>query len=129
MTLNCPLPLPHPNVICCTKVIVSFSLPFIDNVVPSITVLREGLFGSVSVDVAKGSPPGTFPDGFAAGQVVITSSPLSFTGSKRSVTFSARVSAHSLAVVFCGGKSLQCSTLFAHIIVPAYLRIALSLRK
>lgn len=92
------------NVISCSKVIVSAVTLiciclFIDNVVTSITVLREGLFGSVSVDVTKGSLPGTFPGGFAAGQVVITSSPLSFAGSKRNVTFSAKVSPHSFAVI------------------------------
>ncbi|XP_068693739.1 adhesion G-protein coupled receptor V1-like isoform X3 [Montipora foliosa] len=62
-----------------------------NNVVSSITVLREGLFGSVSVNVATGSLAGTFPAGFSAGQVLISGSPLSFTGSIRNVTFSAIV--------------------------------------
>ena len=58
----------------------------------SITVVREGLFGSVAVDVAQGSPTGTFPNDFGAGQLVINGSPLSFTGSRRNVTFFATVS-------------------------------------
>ena len=58
----------------------------------SITVVREGLFGSVAVDVAQGSPSGTFPNDFGAGQLVINGSPLSFTGSRRNVTFFATVS-------------------------------------
>lgn len=62
------------------------------NVVSSITVVREGFFGSVAVDVAQGSPTGTFPNDFGAGQLVINGSPLSFTGSRRNVTFFATVS-------------------------------------
>lgn len=63
-----------------------------DNTVSSITVVREGLFGSVSVIVAMGFLPGTFPADFSAGQVLISGSPLSFTGSMKNATFSAMVS-------------------------------------
>ena len=62
------------------------------NTVSSITVVREGLFGSVSVNVARGFLAGTFPAGFTAGQVLISGSPLSFTGSMKNATFSAVVS-------------------------------------
>ena len=62
------------------------------NTVSSVTVVREGLFGSVSVNVARGFLAGTFPAGFTAGQVLISGSPLSFTGSMKNATFSAVVS-------------------------------------
>ncbi|XP_015763361.1 PREDICTED: G-protein coupled receptor 98-like [Acropora digitifera] len=59
--------------------------------VSSVTVVREGLFGSVSVNVARGFLAGTLPAGFTAGQVLISGSPLSFTGSMKNATFSAVV--------------------------------------
>ena len=69
---------------------IFFFLP-IDNTVPSITVIREGLFGSTTVNIRSGSPPGTF-DGFAAGKVLPDTKLLSFTGSKINDSFSVQVS-------------------------------------
>lgn len=58
---------------------------------PSIRVLREGLFGSATVDIRSGFPSGTF-GGFAAGKVLPASQLLSFTGSKNNDSISVQVS-------------------------------------
>ena len=65
----------------------------VDNTVPSIIVVREGLFGSATVDVKSGFPSGSF-DGFTAGQILPSIKSLSFTGSKRNESFSVQVSYH-----------------------------------
>ncbi|PFX17387.1 G-protein coupled receptor 98 [Stylophora pistillata] len=58
--------------------------------VPSIKVIRTGLFGSATVDVRSGFPSKSF-DGFAAGKVLPASQLLSFTGSKKEDSFSVQV--------------------------------------
>ena len=66
---------------------------FVDNTVSSITVLREGLFGSATVDVRSGFPTGTF-DGFTAGKILPDSNLVSFTGSTKNRSISVQVSFH-----------------------------------
>lgn len=70
---------------------------FVDNTVSSITVVREGLFGSATVDIRSGFPQGTF-DGFTAGKILSDSNLVSFTGSTKNKSISVQVSLH-------GGKS------------------------
>ena len=67
---------------------------FIDNSVSSITVVREGLFGSATVDVRSGFPTGTF-DGFTAGKILPDSTLVSFTGSTKNKSISVQVSLQS----------------------------------
>lgn len=66
---------------------------FVDNSVSSIIVVREGLFGSATVDIRSGFPTGTF-DGFTAGKVLPDSNLVSFTGSTKNQSISVQVSLH-----------------------------------
>ena len=66
---------------------------FVDNSVSSITVVREGLFGSATVDIRSGFPTGTF-DGFTAGMILPDSKLLAFTGSAKNKSLSVQVSLH-----------------------------------
>ena len=63
----------------------------VGNSVPSIKVVRTGLFGSAAVNVSSGFPFKAF-DGFVAGKVLPASQLLSFTGSKKEDSFSVQVS-------------------------------------
>ena len=60
---------------------------------PSIIVVREGLFGSATVNIRSGFPSGKF-DGFTVGKILPDTKLLSFTGSKRNDSFSVQVSCH-----------------------------------
>lgn len=66
---------------------------FVDNSVSSIIVVREGLFGSATVDIRSGFPTGTF-DGFTTGKVLPDSNLVSFTGSTKNQSISVQVSLH-----------------------------------
>lgn len=65
----------------------------VGNAVPSIIVVREGLFGSATVNIRSGFPSGKFY-GFTAGKILPDTKLLSFTGSKRNESFSVQVSCH-----------------------------------
>ena len=78
-----------------TKSLGSFTFSilylFVDNSVSSVTVVREGLFGSATVDIRSGFPAGTF-DGFTAGKALPDSNLVSFTGSTTNQSVSVQVS-------------------------------------
>ena len=56
-------------------------------------MVREGLFGSATVDIRSGFPTGTF-DGFTAGKILPESNLVSFTGSTTNQSSSVQVSVH-----------------------------------